>query len=323
MYATPFHTKPLHSYSFLVTGGAGFIGSHIIEYLLKYGAGKVRAMDNLLTGSRENVACFQDNTSYEFMQGDIRQLTTCLTACEGIDFVLHEAALGSVQRSILDPITTHRINSGGFLNMLWAAKEKKVKRFVYASSSSVYGDHPGLPKIEEHIGHPLSPYAVSKYSNELYAGVFGNTYGMELIGLRYFNVFGPRQNPEGPYAAVIPAFIRDIKKHIAPVVYGDGFNSRDFTFVENVVQANIKALFSENNEAVNQVYNVAVGEQYTVRQLFDTICRITGSDLTPRFVAQRQGDIAHSLADISKAQRLLDYQPAIKLQEGLEALINS
>ncbi|MEO6165994.1 MAG: SDR family oxidoreductase [Chitinophagales bacterium] len=323
MYTTAFHIKPLHNYSFLVTGGAGFIGSHIVEYLLKYGAGKVRVLDNLLTGAKENVSLFQDYAAYEFMQADIRQLSNCLNACEGIDFVLHEAALGSVQRSILDPITTHRINSGGFLNMLWAARERKVKRFVYASSSSVYGDHTALPKVEEHIGNPLSPYAVSKYSNELYAGVFSQTYGTEVIGLRYFNVFGPRQNPEGPYAAVIPAFIRDIKNHIAPVVFGDGINSRDFTFVENVVQANIKALFSENPKSVNQVYNVAVGEQYTVRQLFDMICRITGSDLTPRFEAQRQGDIAHSLADISKAERLLGYQPSIKLQEGLEVLMNS
>lgn len=205
--------------------------------------------------------------------------------------------------------------------MLWAAKEKKVKRFVYASSSSVYGDHPGLPKKEEQIGKPLSPYAVSKYSNELYAEVFARNYQQEVIGLRYFNVFGPRQNPEGPYAAVIPAFIRDIKKNMAPIIHGDGSNSRDFTFVENVVQANIKALFCENPEAVNQVYNVAVGGQYTVRQLFDTICSITGSDLTPRLVAQRQGDIAHSLADISRAKRLLDYQPAVDFETGIRLLL--
>lgn len=321
LYETPYHTQPLTNLSFLVTGGAGFIGSHLVEYLLKHGAGKVRVLDNLLTGSDANVALFSGTKAYEYMKGDIRMLPACMTACEGMDYVLHEAALGSVQRSISDPVTTHRINSGGFLNMLWAAKEKKVKRFVYASSSSVYGDHPGLPKKEEQIGKPLSPYAVSKYSNELYAEVFARNYQQEVIGLRYFNVFGPRQNPEGPYAAVIPAFIRDIKKNMAPIIHGDGSNSRDFTFVENVVQANIKALFCENPEAVNQVYNVAVGGQYTVRQLFDTICSITGSDLTPRLVAQRQGDIAHSLADISKAKRLLDYQPAVDFETGIRLLL--
>ncbi|MEP7128002.1 MAG: SDR family oxidoreductase [Chitinophagales bacterium] len=322
MYETPFHAKPLSSFTFLVTGGAGFIGSHLVAYLLKYGAGKVRVLDNLLTGDKDNVALFQKHAAYDFLEGDIRELNDCMQACEGIDFVLHEAALGSVQRSILDPVTTDHINAGGFLNMLWAAKEKKVKRLVYASSSSVYGDHPGLPKTEERIGKPLSPYAVSKYSNELYAGVFSRNYGMELIGLRYFNIFGPRQNPEGPYAAVIPAFIRDIKKNIAPVINGDGSNSRDFTFVENAVQANIKALFVENSMALNEVYNVAVGEQYTVKQLFDTICKCLGSELAPRFESPRKGDIAHSLADISKAKKLLDYHPAIQLEEGLRMLLN-
>ncbi|MBK9731728.1 MAG: SDR family oxidoreductase [Chitinophagaceae bacterium] len=322
MYQTPFHSKPLSSFTFLVTGGAGFIGSHLVEYLLKYGAGKVRVLDNLLTGDKDNVAIFQKHADYEFLEGDIRELKDCMQACEGIDFVLHEAALGSVQRSILDPVTTNHINAGGFLNMLWAAKEKKVKRLVYASSSSVYGDHPGLPKTEDKIGKPLSPYAVSKYSNELYAGVFSDNFEMELIGLRYFNVFGPRQNPEGPYAAVIPAFIRDIKKNKPPVINGDGSNSRDFTFIENAVQANIKALFVENSMALNEVYNVAVGEQYTVKQLFDAICKCLGRELTPQFESPRKGDIAHSLADISKAKKLLDYHPAIQLEEGLRMLLN-
>lgn len=323
MYETPFHSKPLSSFSFLVTGGAGFIGSHLVEYLLKYSAGKVRVLDNLITGDKANVSLFQQQDAYEFLEGDIRDQYTCLNACEGIDFVFHQAALGSVQRSILDPLTTHQVNSDGFLNMLWASKEQKVKRIVYASSSSVYGDHPALPKIEDQIGKPLSPYAVSKYSNELYAGVFSKTYGMEIIGLRYFNVFGPRQNPEGPYAAVIPAFIRDIKKNIAPVIYGDGLNSRDFTFVENVVQANIKALFAENPDALSEVYNVAVGEQYTVLQLFDAICEVMGSKLSPRFESHRKGDIAHSLANISKAKKLLNYQPTINLSDGLNQILNT
>lgn len=323
MYETPYHTQPLTNLSFLVTGGAGFIGSHLVEYLLKYGAGKVRVLDNLLTGSEANVALFSGSKAYEYMKGDIRMLPACMTACEGMDYVLHEAALGSVQRSISDPVTTHRINSGGFLNMLWAAKEKKVKRFVYASSSSVYGDHPGLPKKEEQIGNPLSPYAVSKYSNELYAEVFARNYLQEIIGLRYFNVFGPRQNPEGPYAAVIPAFIRDIKKNMAPIIHGDGSNSRDFTFVENVVQANMKALFANQPDAVNEIYNVAAGKQYTVKQLFDIICRQLNTSLTPRFVAPRSGDIAHSLADISKAKRLLDYEPSIHLEEGLKIVLQN
>jgi UDP-N-acetylglucosamine 4-epimerase len=321
LYETPYHTQPLTNLSFLVTGGAGFIGSHLVEYLLKHGAGKVRVLDNLLTGSEANVSLFSSNKAYEYMKGDIRMLPACMTACEGIDYVLHEAALGSVQRSISDPVTTHRINSGGFLNMLWAAKEKKVKRFVYASSSSVYGDHPGLPKREEQIGKPLSPYAVSKYSNELYAEVFARNYQQEIIGLRYFNVFGPRQNPDGPYAAVIPAFIRDIKKNMSPIIHGDGSNSRDFTFVENVVQANMKALFANQPDAVNEIYNVAAGKQYTVKQLFDIICRQLNTSLPPRFLAPRSGDIAHSLADISKAKRLLDYEPSIHLEEGLKIVL--
>lgn len=321
LYETPYHTKPLGKFTFLVTGGAGFIGSHLVDYLLKHGAGKVRVMDNLLTGSEDNVNLFDGRPGFEFMKGDIRMLPACMTACEGIDYVLHEAALGSVQRSLQDPVTTHRINSGGFINILWAAKSKKVKRVVYASSSSVYGDHPALPKTEDQIGKPLSPYAVSKYSNELYAQVFGSTFEQEVIGLRYFNVFGPRQNPEGPYAAVVPAFIRDIRKNIAPDIHGDGLNSRDFTFVENVVQANIKALFTENPEALNQVYNVAAGKQFTVLQLFNMICGMMGHKLTPRFISARKGDIAHSLADIAKAQKLLGYQTTIHLEEGLKMML--
>lgn len=322
MIETPFHPKSIAPFTFLVTGGAGFIGSHIVEYLLKHGAKKVRVLDNLLTGSAENVALFEQHPNYEFLHGDIRDTETCMKSCEGIDYVLHEAALGSVQRSITDPITTHSINATGFLNMLLAAKEKKVKRLVYASSSSVYGDHPGLPKVEDVTGKLLSPYAVTKYSNELYASVFSSGFGMEIIGLRYFNIFGPRQNPEGPYAAVIPAFIRDMKKGIPPIIYGDGLQSRDFTFVENAVQANIKSLFADRS-ASGQVFNIACGRQYTVLELFDAIRNILKSDLAPRFETSRKGDIAHSLADISKAREMLDYQPTVNLEEGLKRLLGS
>jgi UDP-N-acetylglucosamine 4-epimerase len=322
LYETPFHTEPVFPYTFLVTGGAGFIGSHLVEYLLKYGARQVRVLDNLLTVDERNVTPFQQHPAYEFLLGDIRDMDTCIQACEGIDYVLHEAALGSVPRSILDPVTTHDINATGFLKLLCAAKQKKVKRVVYASSSSVYGDDPALPKIEDRIGNPLSPYAVSKYSNEQYAGVFAKTDGMELIGLRYFNIFGPRQSPDGPYAAVIPAFIRDLENATAPVIYGDGLQSRDFTYVENAVQANIKALFIDDPNALNQVYNVAMGEQYTVLELFEAIRKLLGSNLTPRFLPARDGDILHSRADISKGGRLLNYRPTIGLEKGLSIVLN-
>jgi UDP-N-acetylglucosamine 4-epimerase len=321
MYETQFHVKPLSEFSFLITGGAGFIGSHLIEYLLKHGAGKVRVLDNLLTGSEENVKLFQSDSSYEFINGDIRNVEACLSACEGVDYVLHEAALGSVQRSIIDPATTHAINATGFLNMISAAKQKGVKRFVYASSSSVYGDHPALPKKEDQIGKPLSPYAVSKYSNELYANVFATAYRMEVIGLRYFNIFGSRQDTEGPYAAVIPAFIRDMKKGIAPIIYGDGSQSRDFTFIENAVQANIKALFAMNSQALSQVYNIAFGAQHTILQLFELLKKLLMVDLAPQFEPSRKGDITHSLADISKAGNLLTYHPSIDLEHGLKRLL--
>ncbi len=292
-----------------------------MEYLLKHEAGRVRVLDNLLTGNIENLRPFQKYSAFEFFADDIRDQDVCFKACEGIDFVLHQAALGSVQRSFLDPLTTHDINAGGFLKMLIAAKEKDVKRFVYASSSSVYGDHPGLPKVESQIGKPLSPYAVSKHSNELYAEVFAKTYGMEVIGLRYFNVFGPRQSANGPYAAVISGFIRDLKNDIAPAIYGDGLQSRDFTFIENVIQANIKAIFVNSPESLNQVYNIACGEQHTVLELFDLIRKKVGNKKIPQFELPRKGDITHSLADISKAKTLLNYQPEIDLERGLEVIL--
>lgn len=321
MYETPFHSQSLGLHSFLVTGGAGFIGSHLVEYLLKHGAGKVRVLDNFLTGSKTNVELFSSHPAYEFFHGDIRSVDVCRQACSGMDFVLHQAALASVQRSMNDPVTTHVINADGFLNMLVAAKDAGVKRLVYASSSSVYGDHPDLPKQEHKTGNPLSPYAVSKKVNELYAHVFALGYGIQIIGLRYFNIFGPRQDPNGPYAAVIPAFIRELKAGHSPVIYGDGSQTRDFTFVENAVQANIKALFTEHAEAINRVYNIACGESCSINQLFTTIAQLLHSELKPQYLPSRNGDILHSTADVSLASSLLKYNPTVNLRKGIEILL--
>lgn len=318
MYTTPYHTDDLSKLSFLVTGGAGFVGSNIVEYLLKQGAKKVRVLDNLSEGYIENLEGFKSNAAFEFMQGDITSLDDCRNACEGIDYVTHQAALGSVPRSIKTPEKTNAANVDGFLNMLIAARDANVKRFVYASSSSVYGDSPTLPKIEEQIGKPLSPYAVSKYVNELYADVFHKCYGMEVIGLRYFNIFGPKQSPKGAYAAVIPLFIDGIFKNEAPYINGDGEQTRDFTFVENAVQANIKAMFATNPKAIGQVYNVAVGERISINYLFEELARNAESDLKANHRDDREGDIRNSLADISKAQELLGYDPQIKVGEGLK-----
>ncbi len=322
MYETPFHSKPLSEFSFLVTGGAGFIGSHLVEYLLKHGAKRVRVLDNLLTGRKGNVELFSNHPAYEFFHGDIRNADDCRHACSEIDFVLHEAALASVQRSMNDPVTTHEINANGFLNMLMAARDAKVKRFVYASSSSVYGDHPDLPKREDKTGNPLSPYAVSKKTNELYAFVFATAFKLEIIGLRYFNIFGPRQDPNGPYAAVIPAFIRELKSGKIPVIYGDGSQTRDFTFVENAIQANLKALFSENPDALNRIYNIACGRSCSLLELFQTIATLLNSASKPQFAEARKGDILHSTADISLAEKLIGYNPGIDLKTGLEILLS-
>ncbi|WP_088845181.1 SDR family oxidoreductase [Hymenobacter gelipurpurascens] len=322
MYETPFHDQPLDNLAFLVTGGAGFIGSNLVEYLLKYGAKEVRVLDNFSNGFRKNVALFESNPALRVIEGDIRDRQTCIDACQGIDVVLHQAALGSVPRSINDPITSNDVNVGGFVNMLVGAKEAGVKRFVYAASSSTYGDHKALPKVEDRIGKPLSPYAVTKYANELYADVFGKTYGMEIIGLRYFNIFGPRQDPNGAYAAVIPLFIDAVLEGKAPRMNGDGGQTRDFTFVENCVQANIKAALVQNPEAVNQVYNVAVADRTSLNDLFNILKEEAGSDITPDYGPDRAGDIRDSLADISKAHNLLAYNPQIRIREGLQKTLS-
>jgi UDP-N-acetylglucosamine 4-epimerase len=303
----------------LVTGGAGFIGANLVEYLLKdQQVSLVRVLDNLATGSVKNLEEFSADPKFEFFEGDIRNYETCLQACKGIDFVSHQAALGSVPRSINDPLTTNEVNITGTLNIFTAAKENAVKRVVYAASSSTYGDHSGLPKVENEIGVPLSPYAVTKYVNELYAQVYARLYGLELIGLRYFNVFGPKQNPQGPYAAVIPLFINAVLTNEPPIINGDGEHSRDFTYVANAVLANVLALFTQNTEAVNQVYNVACGEQTSLNDLFMIIKEIAGSDLVPQYGPERTGDVKHSLADISKAKDALSYKPVANIKDGLK-----
>jgi UDP-N-acetylglucosamine 4-epimerase len=320
MYSHLYHQQDISKNSFLVTGGAGFIGSNLVEYLLKFGAGKVRVLDNFSTGSKDNLKAFENDAAFELMEGDIRDLNTCRAAVEGIDYVAHEAALGSVPRSINDPITTNEVNVSGFLNMLVAARDAGVKRMLYAASSSTYGDHPDLPKVEDKIGNPLSPYAVTKYVNELYADVFSKTYDFHTIGLRYFNVFGPRQNPQGPYAAVIPLFIQSALNSESPYINGDGEHSRDFTFVENVVQANIKALLTENLPRHN-VVNIAFGQRTTLNQLWKRINEIAGIDLQPNYRPERKGDVKHSLASIAKAKELLGYDPQISVLDGLQMAV--
>lgn len=317
MYNKAFHPQDLKNLRFLVTGGAGFIGSNIVEYLLKWGAGKVRVLDNLSTGFPQNLDPFRESPAFEFIHGDICLAEDCIRSVADIDYVLHQAALGSVPRSVKDPIATNNTNVCGFLNMLVASKESSIKRMVYASSSSVYGDSTSLPKQEALIGKPLSPYAVSKLVNEQYAGVFSRIYGMEIIGLRYFNIFGPRQNPSGPYAAAIPLFMEALLKNEDAFINGDGNHTRDFTFVENAVQANIRALFSPYQQEVGQIYNVAVGERISIKALYDTLKDLTGSQKNAIHRAEREGDIKDSLADISKAELELGYHPEVKMREGL------
>ncbi len=319
--AENFHTEDITSKTFLVTGGAGFIGSHISEYLLKNGAKKVRVLDNLSNGFQSNIDILSKHEGFEFIKGDIRELDTCFKATEGIDHVSHQAALGSVPRSIKEPYYTNDVNVGGFVNMLKASVDNKVKTFVYASSSSVYGDEPTLPKIEDRIGNCLSPYAVSKRTNELYAQVFANVYGLKLLGFRYFNIFGPRQDPDGPYAAVIPLFVKGILKKAPVYINGDGTQTRDFTFVENAVQINVKGMLSNNKAAFNNVYNVAIGERFSINDLYKSIQSQLNIEHSPTYRAPRDGDIKNSLADITKAKTLLNYSPTKKFQSGLEETI--
>lgn len=303
----------------LVTGGAGFIGTNLVERLLSLeNIQKVRVLDDFSTGNRANLKAFEGHPKYELREGDIRDYATCLAACQNIDLISHQAALGSVPRSIADPLSTNAVNITGTLNVFTAAKQSGIKRVIYAASSSTYGDSTELPKLEHRIGKPLSPYAVTKYVGELYADIFASLYGMEMIGLRYFNVFGPRQSPNGAYAAVIPLFLKHLFANESPIIHGDGSTSRDFTYIENVLEANCLALFTENKAALNQVYNVACGESTTLNELFELLKNIVGSDVNPIYGENRIGNIGHSLADISKIQDLLVYQPTIKMAEGLK-----
>ena len=306
----------------LVTGGAGFIGSNLIEVLLEK-RNRIVCLDNFATGKRENLTAFLNNTNFTLIEGDIRNLEDCKKAVAGVDYVLHQAALGSVPRSISDPIATDGVNIGGFLNMLVASRDAGVKRFVYAASSSTYGDSKSLPKVEDVIGKPLSPYAITKYVNELYADTFYRTYGFETIGLRYFNVFGRKQDPNGAYAAVIPKFVNQLINYDSPVINGDGEYSRDFTYIDNVIQMNLLALTSENPEAINQVYNTAFGQRATLNDLVISLKNYLG-EYDPKikevriiYGPNRIGDIPHSMASIEKAKKLLNYQPQFSLQNGL------
>lgn len=312
----------------LVTGGAGFIGSNLCEALLERGD-EVVCLDNFMTGHIENILPFFDKYTDKFklIVGDIRNMDDCRKAVEDVDYVLHEAALGSVPRSIKDPITTNAVNIGGFLNMLVAARDANVKRFVFAASSSTYGDSQSLPKVEDVIGKPLSPYAITKYVDELYADVFARTYGMEYIGLRYFNVFGRRQDPNGAYAAVIPLFVKKFIRHEAPNINGDGEYSRDFTYIDNVIQMNLLAISTENPDAINQIYNTAYGERTTLNQLCTYLKEFLSdfdkeiSKIEPTHGPNRLGDIPHSLACIDKAKKLLGYAPEYNMRDGLKEAV--
>ena len=303
---------------FLITGGCGFIGSNIVEYLLENNASFVRVIDNLSTGNKRNIEHLLDKyANFEFMYGDITNIEVCRKAVSGIDVICHQAALGSVPRSILDPLSSHLSNVNGFLNILISAKEAGIKRVVYASSSSVYGDHPVLPKVEENTGNLLSPYAATKKIDEIYGAVFTRCYGMECIGLRYFNVFGRRQDPNGAYAAVIPKFINLMKNGKSPTINGDGAYSRDFTYIDNVIQANILAMTTTNTESFGEAFNIGVEGQTTIYELFKIIKDELKLDMEPIFGQNRSGDIPHSNADISKARKILDYNPQILFKEGI------
>lgn|SRR5690606_3801072 len=310
----------------LITGGAGFIGSNLTEYFLNKGY-QVTVLDNFSTGYRHNIEQHLNNSNFVLIEGDIRNLDDCHKAVEGADYVLHQAALGSVPRSINDPITSNEVNVSGFLNMLVAARDAKVKRFVYAASSSTYGDSESLPKVEDKIGKPLSPYAVTKYVNELYADVFSRTYGLECIGLRYFNVFGRRQNTRGAYAAVIPLFTKQLIQHESPTINGTGENSRDFTYIDNVIQMNERAMLTDNPNAINTVYNTAVGDRTNLNQLARYLKELLTeydteiANIEVKHGPNRVGDIPHSLASVDKAKQLLGYQPTHKINDGLREAV--
>jgi len=318
MYEIKYHQKDISNSTFLITGGAGFIGSNIVAYLLKYGVGKVRVLDNLSNGYYSNIEKYITLDNFEFIEGDIRDLQTCKDALLGVDYVSHQAALGSVPRSINDPINSNSVNIDGFLNMLVAVKDNtNIKRFVYAASSSTYGDSPKLPKVEGFEGNPLSPYAVTKLVNELYADVFSKVYNLHTIGLRYFNIFGPNQNPDNPYAAVIPIFCKAYINGDAPNINGDGITSRDFTFVENAIQANIKAMLFEGLEK-HEVMNVACGDQISLNDMIELLKKISGKEINAIYLPERAGDVKHSKASIDKIKEILNYQAEYRFQEGLE-----
>ncbi|HDZ03940.1 hypothetical protein LCGC14_0132040 [marine sediment metagenome] len=314
------------NFHILVTGGAGFIGSNLCTALLQNG-NQVTCLDNFATGKHENLATLTNNPKFTLIEGDIRNLTDCKKACEGVDYILHQAALGSVPRSINDPITSNDVNVSGFLNMLTAARDANVKRFIYAASSSTYGDSTNMPKVEDIIGKPLSPYAITKYVNELYADVFSKTYGIETIGLRYFNVFGRKQDPNGAYAAVIPKFVMQLMKHESPVINGDGSFSRDFTYIDNVIQMNIRAIVSGNQDAMNTVYNTAYGERTDLNELTTLLKEYLGAydpkikDVKNIYGPTRAGDVPHSLASVDKAKKLLNYAPQFDIKTGLKEAV--
>jgi UDP-N-acetylglucosamine 4-epimerase len=322
LYNKSYHKVDLSNYNFLVTGGAGFIGSNIVEYLLKHGAKHVRVLDNLSNGYFDNIKDFIGLSNFEFIEGDIRDFKTCKNVLEDVDFLSHQAALGSVPRSISDPLTSNEVNVDGFLNVLIAAKESNcLKRMVYAASSSTYGDSPSLPKIEGIEGNPLSPYAVTKVVNELYADVFSKIYDFHSIGLRYFNVFGPKQNPNNPYAAVIPIFCKHFIEGTSLVINGDGQTSRDFTFVENVVQANVNAMFFDVFMK-HETFNVACGDQITLNEIVESLNIISGKRMDPIYESERKGDIKHSKASIEKIVKVLGYNPSYNFQDGLKIVYN-
>lgn len=314
-------------YTILVTGGAGFIGSNLCESLIGNG-NKVICLDNFATGKPENISHLLSNENFNLIEGDIRNIQDCSDACKDVDYVLHQAALGSVPRSINDPITSNEVNVNGFLNMLVASRDNKVKRFVYAASSSTYGDSTKMPKVENSIGKPLSPYAITKYVNELYADIFAKTYGIETIGLRYFNVFGRKQDPNGAYAAVIPKFVQKLIKHESPVINGDGTYSRDFTYIDNVIQMNIRSIATDNKEAINTVYNVAYGERTDLNELVSLLKEYLSAfdskikEIIVSHGPERPGDVPHSLASVEKAKKLLGYQPEYDIKNGLREAIN-